>query len=157
MKINLLMVGKTDSNAVSAMMEDYVRRMRNVLPVSITVLPDLRNARSLTQEQQKLREGELILSAIKSGDRAVLLDERGKGMRSVEFAQYIGKLMQTCPGVLHFVIGGPYGFSAPVYARFPERLSLSLMTFSHQMVRLFLTEQIYRATCILKGLPYHHE
>ena len=126
------------------------------MPFTVTVIPELKNTKNLTEAQQKEREGELILKQIQPQDYVVLLDEHGKEMRSVDFARWLSQKQQVCRQ-LFLVIGGPYGFSPAVYARAQEKISLSLMTFSHQMVRLILAEQVYRACTIIKGEPYHHE
>ena len=126
------------------------------MPFDVSVVPELKNARNLSEEQQKEREGELILKQLCQGDVVVLLDERGNERRSVEFANWLQKRQQTARRLV-FIIGGPYGFSKAVYDRADDRASLSQMTFSHQMVRLIFVEQLYRACTILKGEPYHHE
>jgi len=126
------------------------------MPFTVTVIPELKNTKNLTEAQQKEREGELILKQIQPQDYVVLLDEHGKEMRSVDFARWLSQKQQVCRQLI-LVIGGPYGFSPAVYARAQEKISLSLMTFSHQMVRLILAEQVYRACTIIKGEPYHHE
>ena len=126
------------------------------MPFSITVIPELKNTKSLSFQQQKEREGELILAKLQSSDHVVLLDEHGNDFRSVEFARWIEQKNASVRRLV-FVIGGPYGFSEAVYSRANEKISLSKMTFSHQMVRLVFVEQIYRACTIIKGEPYHHE
>ena len=126
------------------------------MPFDITVIPELKNTKNLSADQQKQAEGELILRQIQAGDTIVLLDEHGKEMRSIDFARWLEQKRNTARRLL-FVVGGPYGFSPAVYARANEQVSLSKMTFSHQMVRLVFTEQIYRACTIIKGEPYHHE
>ena len=131
-------------------------RISHYMPFSMVVIPDLKNARNMSEEQQKEREGELILKALKPSDKVVLLDERGKERRSIEFASWLEAQQQASRNLV-FVIGGPYGFSDAVYKRADELISLSAMTFSHQMVRLIFTEQLYRACTIIKGEPYHHE
>ena len=157
MNIELLVVGKTDSKEVEALVELYVRRVNRYCRFAVTVLPDVRNTRSLTQNQQRTAEGEAILRQLAAGDHVVLLDERGDEMRSVEFALWLQKRMLGGVRRLVLVIGGPYGFSDAVYARADGRLSLSRMTFSHQIVRAIFAEQIYRAFTILNHEPYHHE
>ena len=152
MNIELLVVGKTDSKE-----ELYVRRVNRYCRFAVTALPDVRNTRSLTQNQQRTAEGEAILRQLAAGDHVVLLDERGDEMRSVEFAYWLQKRMLGGVRRLVLVIGGPYGFSDAVYARADGRLSLSRMTFSHQIVRAIFAEQIYRAFTILNNEPYHHE
>ena len=156
MKTNLLLVGKTVNKHFVAGIEDYAERISHYMPFKITTIPELRNTKSLTEEQQKQAEGELILKQIQPSDTVVLLDEHGRELRSVEYAQWLSQKQQTARRLV-FVIGGPYGFSPDVYARANEKISLSKMTFSHQMVRLIFTEQLYRACTIIKGEPYHHE
>lgn len=156
MKTILLLVGKTQNKNFQAGISDYSERITHYMPFEIKVIPELKNTRNLTEEQQKVREGELILKELQPADTVVLMDEHGKELRSIELAQWLqGK--QNISRRLVFVIGGPYGFSPDVYARANEQLSLSKMTFSHQMVRLIMVEQLYRACTIIKGEPYHHE
>ena len=156
MKTELILVGKTNDKHFQAGIDDYVGRITHYMPFSITVIPELKNTKSLSEQQQKEREGEQILKLLQSSDHLVLLDERGKDFRSVEFADWLAHKQLTARRLV-FCIGGPYGFSQAVYNRANERISLSRMTFSHQMVRLVFTEQIYRACTIIKGEPYHHE
>lgn len=156
MKTELILVGKTTNKHFVACINDYVERIGHYMPFSITTIPELKNAKSLSEDQQKEREGELILKQLQASDTVVLLDEHGSQMRSIEFASWLQK-MQNSARRLVFVIGGPYGFSPALYQRANQKISLSPMTFSHQMVRLVFTEQIYRACTILKGEPYHHE
>ena len=156
MKTELILVGKTTNKHFVACINDYVERIGHYMPFSITTIPELKNARSLSEDQQKEREGELIMKQLQASDTVVLLDEHGSQMRSIEFASWLQK-MQNSARRLVFVIGGPYGFSPALYQRANQKISLSPMTFSHQMVRLVFTEQIYRACTILKGEPYHHE
>ena len=156
MKTLLILVGKTTDKHFQASISDYVDRISHYMPFELVTIPELKNTRSLTEEQQKTAEGELILKQIQPGDTVVLLDERGKELRSVELARWLEQKRNTARRLL-FVIGGPYGFSPAVYQRANEQLSLSRMTFSHQMIRLVFTEQIYRACTIIKGEPYHHE
>ena len=156
MKTELIMVGKTTNKHFSVCIDDYVGRISHYMPFTLTVIPELKNTKKLSEEQQKQLEGELILRTLQAGDFLVLLDEHGNELRSVELASWLER-KQHAVRRLVFVIGGPYGFSEAVYARANEKLSLSRMTFSHQMVRLFFTEQIYRACTIIKGEPYHHE
>lgn len=156
MKITLLVVGKTTDSHLQALLQDYQKRLRHYIPFSLTVIPELKNTKSLTSEQQKQAEGELILRNMTASTDMILLDERGKEFRSVEFADYVQKKMSSGRDLV-FVVGGPYGFSEAVYQRANGQISLSQMTFSHQMVRLFFVEQIYRAMTILRGEPYHHE
>lgn len=156
MKTELILVGKTTDKHFQAGIDDYTQRIGHYMPFSITVIPELKNTKSLSEQQQKEREGELILQKVQTADKLVLLDEHGKEFRSIEFASWIER-QQQLGRKLVFVIGGPYGFSEAVYKRADEKISLSKMTFSHQMVRLVFTEQIYRACTIIKGEPYHHE
>jgi 23S rRNA (pseudouridine1915-N3)-methyltransferase len=156
MKITLLVVGKTTSVQIESLIQEYLKRLTHYIPFVLQVIPELKNTKALTPEQQKLAEGELILRAINSTTDLVLLDEHGKEFRSVEFADYVQKRMSSGRDVV-FVVGGPYGFSEAVYQRANGKISLSKMTFSHQMVRLFFVEQLYRSMTILRGEPYHHE
>lgn len=156
MKTLLILVGKTTNKHFVACINDYVERIGHYMPFSITTIPELKNSKSLSEDQQKEREGELIMKQLQASDTVVLLDEHGSQMRSIEFASWLQK-MQNSARRLVFVIGGPYGFSPALYQRANQKISLSPMTFSHQMVRLVFTEQIYRACTILKGEPYHHE
>lgn len=156
MKTVLIVVGKTTDKHIAACINDYVERTGHYMPFSIDVIPELKNTRSLSEQQQKEREGELIMNTLQAGDVVVLLDERGKELRSIELARWLERKQQTARRLV-FVIGGPYGFSERVYQRADEQLSLSRMTFSHQMVRLVFTEQLYRACTIIRGEPYHHE
>ena len=157
MKICFLTVGKTDIGWVRDGLETYSSRLSHYVPFSVCEIPELKNTSALTRTQIKEREGELILKAIKPTDRVILLDERGKEYRSVEFAEEIRRLSLAGGKDIVFVIGGAYGFSEAVYARSVGKISLSRMTFSHQMVRTIFAEQLYRAFTIIKGEPYHHE
>ena len=156
MKSELLLVGKTTDKHFAAGIDDYASRISHYMPFSITVIPELKNTRNLTEEQQKVQEGELILRLVQPTDTLVLLDEHGLEMRSVELARWLERQQSTARRLL-FAIGGPYGFSPAVYARANAQLSLSRLTFSHQLVRLVFTEQLYRACTIIRGEPYHHE
>jgi 23S rRNA (pseudouridine1915-N3)-methyltransferase len=156
MKIALLMVGKTDNAAYAQAIGDYGKRVSRYLPFEIIAVPDVRNTRTLSESQQKEKEGELILKSLLPGDYCVLLDEKGKEYTSESFAAYLENKMHTVPKRLVFVIGGPYGFGRQVYGASRESLSLSRMTFSHQLVRLLFAEQLYRAMTILHSEPYHH-
>ena len=156
MKTELLLVGKTVNKHFIAGINDYVERTNHYMPFNITVIPELKNTKALTEEQQKEREGDLILQKLQSSDTVVLLDEHGKELRSIEFADWLQRKQNTARRLV-FIIGGPYGFSKAVYEQANEKLSLSKMTFSHQMVRLIFCEQIYRACTIIRGEPYHHE
>lgn len=157
MKITLLAIGKTNAKYLHEGIEQYTKRLSHYIPFEFKILPDVKTTKGLTQEKQKDMEGQLFLGAIQSGDMVVLLDERGKEMTSRDFSAYLDKKMVTVPKNLIFVIGGPYGFSKEMYNRANEKVSLSKMTFSHEMIRLFFIEQIYRAMTILKGEPYHHD
>lgn len=157
MKTILLVVGRTVEQHFITAINDYVQRTKRYMQFEIEVIPELKNTKSLSTDIQKEKEGELILKALQPGDVVVLLDEGGKEMRSIEFADYMKRKMNTVNKRLVFVIGGPYGFSQRVYEAAQEKLSLSRMTFSHQMVRLIFVEQIYRAMTILNNGPYHHE
>jgi 23S rRNA (pseudouridine1915-N3)-methyltransferase len=156
MKTELILVSKTTDKHLMAGINDYLERISHYMPFEIIVIPELKNTKNMTEEQQKVREGELILQKIQPSDTVVLLDEHGQQYRSVEFADWLQKKQNTARKLV-FIIGGPYGFSEPVYTRAKEQISLSKMTFSHQMVRLLFVEQIYRACTIIKGEPYHHE
>lgn len=156
MKITLLVVGKTTSAQVESLIQEYQKRLTHYIPFALQVIPELKNTKALTPDQQKQAEGELILRVVAQSADLVLLDEHGKEFRSIEFADYVQKKMSSGRDVV-FVVGGPYGFSEAVYQRANGKISLSKMTFSHQMVRLFFVEQIYRAMTILRGEPYHHE
>ena len=156
MKTVLILVGKTVNKHFIAGIEDYSERISHYMPFEIVTIPELRNTKNLSEEQQKISEGDLILRQIQPSDTVVLLDEHGKEFRSIEYARWLQQKQQTARRLV-FVIGGPYGFSDAVYSRSNEKISLSKMTFSHQMVRLIFTEQLYRACTIIKGEPYHHE
>ena len=156
MKTLLILVGKTNGKLFAAGIDDYVGRINHYMPMDIVTIPELKSTKSLTQEQQKEAEGRLILNQLQPSDTVVLLDEHGKELRSVEFARWLEHKRQTSRRLV-FIIGGPYGFSQQVYSRANEQLSLSRMTFSHQMVRLIFAEQLYRACTIIQGEPYHHE
>lgn len=156
MKTELILVGRTVNKHFVAGIEDYAERITHYMPFGITTIPELKNTKNLTEEQQKQAEGELILKQITPSDTVVLLDEHGREYRSIELASWLEQKRNTTRRLV-FVIGGPYGFSSAVYARANEKISLSKMTFSHQMVRLIFTEQLYRACTIIKGEPYHHE
>ena len=157
MKTTLLVVGKTVDKHIIALIDDYVQRCKHYITFELEVIPDLKNNKNLSEAVQKEKEGEMLLKSLQPGDYVVLLDEGGREMRSVEFAEYLKQKMNTLPRRLVFIIGGPYGFSEKVYQAAKEKMSLSRMTFSHQMVRLIFVEQLYRALSILAGSPYHHE
>lgn len=155
--IKLIFVGRTDSPEIQSLIDDYKKRLGRFVPIEIEELPDLKNRRKLSEAEQKEEEGKLILSAIGAQDEVILMDERGKQPTSIELSKLIEQKQMTVPRKLIFVIGGPYGFSDAVYSAALQKLSLSKLTFSHQMVRLFLIEQIYRAYTIIHNHPYHHE
>jgi len=157
MKLLILFTGRTQGNIYPGLINEYVQRLSHYLSVQIEEIPDLKNTKSLTEEQQKEKEADLIFDRLQGGDVLVLLDERGKEMTSREFSLWMEQKMQTVPKRLILLIGGPYGFSKRIYEAAQGKISLSKMTFSHQMVRLFLIEQIYRAFTIIKGEPYHHD
>ena len=151
MKFTLLVVGRTVEKHYITAIDDYVSRTKHFISFDMEVIPELKNTKSLSMEQQKEKEGELILKVLQPGDVVVLLDEHGKEFRSIEFADWVEKKR------LVFIIGGPYGFAPKVYEAAQEKISLSKMTFSHQMIRLIFVEQLYRAMTILNNNPYHHE
>lgn len=157
MRIILLAIGKTDAGYFIDAVNEYQKRLEHYIPFEIQIIPDIKNAKNLTTEQQKEKEGELILKSLQTGDYLVLLDDKGKEYTSIQFASYIEKKTHTVAKRLVFIIGGPYGFAETVYAKANEKLTLSRMTFSHQMVRLIFVEQLYRAMTILNNEPYHHE
>ena len=157
MSIDLIVVGKTDMREVESLVEMYAKRINFYCKFSITTLPDVKNTKSLSIKQQRTAEGEAILRQISDGDYVMLLDEHGEEFRSIDFAQWLQKRLNSGIRRLVLVIGGPYGFSEEVYARANGKLSLSKMTFSHQIVRAIFTEQLYRAFAILNNDPYHHE
>ncbi len=157
LKAELLVIGKTDEAYLNEGITNYLSRLGNTLPFEIVILPDLKQRRAMNFEQQKQQEGEKILSVLSTSDYLVLLDENGKQYTSRQFAGRLQKFMNSGMKKLVFVIGGPYGFSQDVYARANEKMSLSAMTFSHQMVRLIFIEQLYRAVSILNNSPYHHD
>lgn len=157
MKIKLLAIGKTDHKQLSLLIDEYQNRLKHYINFEIETIPDLKNAKNLSEIQQKNKEGELILKKIQATDVLVLLDDKGKEFTSIEFSKYLQKKMNAGIKQLFLVIGGPYGFSEAVYEKAQSKLSLSKMTFSHQMIRLFIVEQLYRGFTILKNEPYHHE
>ncbi len=156
MKIKLILIGKTDSDYLKTGVEEYVKRLTHYIGFEMIVVPDLKNTKKLSIQQQKQKEGELITKHIQPGDHVVLLDENGKEFSSPEFAAFIEKQSLSGLKTLVFVIGGPYGFSEEIYKTGNRKIALSRMTFSHQMVRLIFVEQLYRAMTIIKGEPYHH-
>jgi 23S rRNA (pseudouridine1915-N3)-methyltransferase len=157
MKISLLVIGKTDEAYLQKGLGIFLKRIPHYVPFEMKVIPDIKNAKNLSEEQQKDKEGELILQQVLPSDELILLDENGLEASSVDFARFLEKKMLSGIKRLVFVIGGPYGFSGNVYSRAIGKISLSKMTFSHQMVRLIFAEQLYRAFAILKGEPYHHQ
>jgi len=157
LKLILLVIGKTTDKHVQALIDDYTKRLSHYVPFALDVIPELRNTKALTPEQQKVQEAELIRKQLQAGDHVVLLDEHGAERRSVVFAEWLGKRMAAGPRRIVFIVGGPYGFDASIYALAAEEISLSQMTFSHQLIRVLFTEQLYRACTILRGEPYHHE
>ena len=157
MKGVLIVVGKTTDKRFEAIINEYVERICHYIPFAVEVIPELKNTKGLSQEEQKQREGELIQKSLQAGDYVVLLDEHGSERNSMDFAAWMQKKMSAGLKRLVFIVGGPYGFSNDVHKRGNEEVSLSKMTLSHQMVRMFFVEQIYRAMTILNGEPYHHE
>ena len=157
MKIKLLAIGKTDNKHLIQLIEEYQNRLKHYIKFELEVIPDIKNVKNLSEVQQKEKEGALILSKLQNTDDLVLLDDKGKHFTSIEFSQYLQKKMNSGIKQLVLVIGGPYGFSDSIYKKAIAKISLSKMTFSHQMIRLFAVEQIYRAFTILKNEPYHHE
>ena len=157
MKTVLMVVGATTDKHFVASIEEYVRRVNHYIPFGMEVIPELRGAKCLSEAEQKVREGEMLLKALQAGDYLVLLDEHGTERRSIEFARWTEKRLAASPRRLVFMVGGPYGFSPEVHQRADEEISLSQMTLSHQMIRLLFVEQLYRAMTILRGEPYHHE
>ncbi len=157
MNIKLLAIGKTDNKNLQTLIDEYTKRLSFYIKFDLEVIPDIKNVKNLSETQQKQKEGELILSKLSAADHLVLLDENGKSFSSVGFADELQKKMNAGIKTLVFVIGGPYGFSEEVYKKANAKISLSAMTFSHQMVRLFIVEQIYRAFTILRNEPYHHQ
>lgn len=157
MNIKLLAIGKTDHKALQHLIDDYTKRLSFYIKFELDIIPDLKNVKNLSEAQQKEKEGELILARLTPTDQLVLLDENGSSFSSIGFSDYLQKKMNSGTKTLVFVIGGPYGFSDDVYKKAQGKISLSLMTFSHQMVRLFFIEQLYRGFTILKNEPYHHQ
>lgn len=157
MKILLLVIGKTDENYLTEGIHKYCKRLRHYIGFDFEEIPDLKNRKSLSESQQKKQEGILIISKLKAGDKLILLDDKGKNFSSLGFSEHLQQQMNSGIKRLVFVVGGPYGFDESVYAKAQAKLSLSKMTFSHQMIRLFFVEQVYRALTILKNEPYHHE
>jgi len=157
MTIKLLAIGKTDSKTLQTLIDDYQKRLGFYIKFDFEVIPDIKKAKNLSEEQQKQKEGELILNRLQSTDRLFLLDENGKQYNSIDFSSFLQKQLNSGVKQIVFVIGGPYGFSQDVYNKSDGKLSLSKMTFSHQMIRLFFIEQLYRGFTILRNEPYHHQ
>lgn len=157
MKIKLIAIGKTDNKNLNELIETYKSRLKHYIKFDLEIIPDIKNVKNLSEKQQKEKEGALILGKINATDHLILLDEKGKDFRSIEFSQYLQKKMNSGIKQLVFVIGGPYGFSEEMYKKSIGKVSFSKMTFSHQMIRLFVVEQLYRGYTILKNEPYHHE
>jgi 23S rRNA (pseudouridine1915-N3)-methyltransferase len=157
MNIRLLAIGKTDNKSLQTLIDDYTKRLSFYVKFDLEVIPDIKNVKNLSEAQQKEKEGELILSKLSATDQLILLDENGTTFSSVGFSDYLQKKMNAGIKTLVFLIGGPYGFSEEVYKKAQGKVSLSEMTFSHQMVRLFVIEQIYRGFTILRNEPYHHQ
>ena len=156
MTIKLISIGKTDNKQLQLLIDDYFKRLNFYIKFSIEIIPDIKNVKNLSESQQKIKEGELILNKLTPTDILILLDENGKQFNSVDFSEYLQKKMNSGIKQLVFVIGGPYGFSEEIYSKANGKISLSKMTFSHQMIRLFFIEQLYRGYTILKNEPYHH-
>jgi 23S rRNA (pseudouridine1915-N3)-methyltransferase len=157
MNIKLLAIGKTDNKALQSLIDDYSKRLSFYIKFDLEIIPDIKNVKNLSEAQQKEKEGELILSKLNPTDQLILLDENGTTFSSLAFADYLQKKMNSGIKTLVLVIGGPYGFSEEVYQKAQGKISLSQMTFSHQMVRLFCIEQLYRGFTILRNEPYHHQ
>ncbi|MBK0384231.1 23S rRNA (pseudouridine(1915)-N(3))-methyltransferase RlmH [Pedobacter sp. SD-b] len=157
MKITLLVIGKTDDAYLIEGLDKYLKRLKHYIKFELQVLPDLKKTKNLTEQEQKIKEAALFFKFIQPQDDIILLDDKGSELSSTRFADLLNKKMIANVGHLIFLVGGPYGFDASIYQRANQKLSLSKLTFSHQMVRLFFVEQVYRAFTILKGEPYHHE
>ena len=157
MKIKVLVLGKTDAKALEELIQKYGSRLRHYIPFSMEIIPDLKHTKNLSISLQKEKEGQLILNKINTSDRLFLLDEKGKDYDSIEFSMFLQKQMNSGLKQIVLAIGGPYGFSDEVYKNAHGKISFSKMTFSHQMIRLFVVEQLYRGMSILKNEPYHHQ
>lgn len=157
MKIKLIAIGKTDDKQLQQLINVYQKRLSHYIKFEFITIPDIKNTKNLSENQQKKKEGDLIFKELSPTDQLILLDEKGKDFRSIEFSNFLQKKMNSGIKQLVFVIGGPYGFSESIYQKSQGKVSLSKMTFSHQMIRLFMLEQLYRAFTILKNEPYHHE
>ena len=156
MEIQLICIGKTDDPDLQKLISNYENRLKHYIKFTLLLIPDIKDAKNLSKEQQKTKEGELIENQIRISDVVVFLDENGKEFSSVGFSEYLNKKMSSGCKRLIFIIGGPYGFSKTLQQKYKAKISLSQMTFSHQMIRLFFVEQLYRANTILKNEPYHH-
>nr|WP_298654845.1 23S rRNA (pseudouridine(1915)-N(3))-methyltransferase RlmH [uncultured Flavobacterium sp.] len=156
MNIKVLAIGKTDNKNLQALIEEYTKRLGFYIKFDLDIIPDIKNAKNLSESEQKIKEGQLILNKLSPTDYLILLDENGKEFSSIGFSEFLQKKMNSGLKTIVFVIGGPYGFSEEVYKKAEEKVSLSQMTFSHQMIRLFIIEQIYRGFTILNNEPYHH-
>ena len=157
MKIKLLAIGRTDDKNLQILIQTYQKRLKHYINFELVIIPDIKNTKNLSKNQQKEKEGDLLLKEFRSTDQIILLDEKGQEFRSIDFSKFLQKKMNSGIKQLVFVIGGPYGFSDKIYQKSNGKVSFSKMTFSHQMIRLFIVEQIYRAFTILKNEPYHHE
>jgi 23S rRNA (pseudouridine1915-N3)-methyltransferase len=157
MNIKILMIGKTDNSIMKTIVDDYSKRLSMYINFSFEVINDIKNAKNLTEIQQKEKEGKLILAKLKPSDHLILLDENGENFSSIGFSEFIQKKMNSGIKTLVLVIGGPYGFSESVYKKANGKIALSKMTFSHQMIRMIIVEQLYRAFTILNNEPYHHQ
>lgn len=157
MKLHAIFIGKTTGKHFPELVSEYAERLGHYIPFTLDELPELKNTKALTEEQQKAREAQMVIDKLQPGDVLVLLDERGKQLSSMELSRWMEQKMHTVSKRLVLLIGGPYGFDQKIYDLASEKLSLSRMTFSHQMVRVFLVEQLYRAMTIIKGESYHHE
>jgi 23S rRNA (pseudouridine1915-N3)-methyltransferase len=157
MNIKLISIGKTDDKALDQLIQSYLSRLKHYINFEFEIIPDIKNRKQLSKSQQKVKEGVLLLKALQKSDYVVLLDEKGSAFSSTEFAGFLEKKMLSGIKTLVFIIGGPYGFSPEIYNRSNQKISFSKMTFSHQMIRLFFVEQIYRGFTILKNEPYHHD
>ncbi len=156
MNIKLIAIGKTDNKSLQTLIDEYTKRLGFYIKFDLEIIPDIKNVKNLSESEQKVKEGQLILSKLTPTDQLILLDENGKEFNSVGFSDFLQKKMNSGIKTLVFVIGGPYGFSEEVYQKAQGKVALSQMTFSHQMVRLFVIEQIYRGFTILNNEPYHH-
>lgn len=156
MEVQLICIGKTDSSEIKQLISNYENRLKHYLKFKIQIIPDVKDAKNLSQDQQKEKEATLIEKQIQTSDFVILLDEHGKEFSSVGFSEYLNKKMSSGCKRLLFIIGGPYGFSKALHKKYTHKIALSQMTFSHQMIRLFFVEQLYRANTILKNEPYHH-